>query len=92
MSNHEQQPVAEGDAALVDEKAERLRRFRGPVIARDAETVAYWRDASATEHARAMIELSEFAAIMVRQTGYGKDPGEMFPGFPSLTQAGEGSP
>ena len=73
-----------------DAKAERLRRFLGPVAMRDAETVERWRGASAAEHATAMIELSEFAAQMVQQTGHGKDPSEMFPGFPRLARVGEG--
>ncbi len=64
------------------EKAALLERFLGPVAERDREAVERWRSASAAEHAEAMIELAHFAEMMVAQTGHGKDPGEMFPGFP----------
>lgn len=65
-----------------DTKAELLRRFRGPVAENDRETVKFWRQASPAAHAAAMIALSRYAERMSRQTGYGKDPSEMFPGFP----------
>lgn len=63
-------------------RAERLRRFRGPVEERDAEIVDYWRDAPPEAHARAMIELAHYAEQMVAHTGFDKDRSEMFPGFP----------
>lgn len=71
-------------------REERLRRFVGPIAERDAEVVAYWRSASPSEHARAMIQLSEYAAEMVQLTGFGKDPDEFFPGFPSPAGGGRG--
>ena len=66
----------------MEEKADRLRRFLGPVAERDGETVSHWRAASPEAHAEAMIELAEYAERMIEQTGYGKDYSEMFPGFP----------
>lgn len=65
-------------------RADRLRRFRGPVEQHDAETVERWRAASPADHASAMIQLAEYAQDMVSITGHGKDPAEMFPGFPTL--------
>lgn len=64
-----------------DEKALRLRRFVGPMVERDREIVEYWRSATPSEHARAMIDLAEYAEQMVRQTGITKNPEDMFPGF-----------
>lgn len=64
-------------------KAERLRRFTASVSEDDEQTIAYWRAASPVAHAHAMIELAEYATQMARQTGLGKDPGDLFPGFPS---------
>lgn len=72
-------------------REERLRRFVGPIAERDAEVVAYWRNAPASEHARAMIELSEYAAAMVRLTGLGKDPDDFFPGFPPAAGGARGA-
>lgn len=63
-------------------KAILLERFLGPRAERDREVVDRWRSASAAEHAQAMIELANFAEMMVAHTGHGKDPHEMFPGFP----------
>jgi hypothetical protein len=60
-----------------------LRRFLGPVHDRDIEVVDRWREASAEEHAQAMIELSRYAEQMVIQTGLGKDSSERFPGIPA---------
>lgn len=65
-------------------KVEMLKRFRGPLAERDREVVDHWRSASSAEHARAMIELAQFAEMMVAHTGRGKNPDEMFPGFPPL--------
>ena len=62
--------------------AAELAAFLGPVADRDAEVVERWRNASAADHARAMIELSGYAERMAAQTGLGKDPAERFPGFP----------
>lgn len=59
-----------------------LERFRGPLEERDREVVDRWRLASPAEHAHAMIELAQLAEMVVAHTGRGKDPGEMFPGFP----------
>lgn len=72
--------------------ADRLTRFLGDVDARDAEVMSYWRIASPTEHARAMIELSAYAQQVVAQTGYTKDPNERFPGFQALSKSGGRSP
>lgn len=65
-------------------KAAMLKRFRGPLAERDREVVDRWRTASPAEHARAMIELAQLAEMMVAYTGRGKNPDEMFPGFPPL--------
>ncbi len=62
--------------------AAELTTFLGPVADRDAEVIERWREASAEDHAQAMIELSRYAERMVAQTGIGKDPGERFPGIP----------
>lgn len=62
--------------------AAELTTFLGPVADRDAEVIEHWREASAEDHAQAMIELSRYAERMVVQTGIGKDPGERFPGIP----------
>ena len=59
-----------------------LRRFLGPVHDPDTEAIERWREASAEEHAQAMIELSRSAEQMVAQTGLGKDSSERFPGIP----------
>jgi|GEM_PF-3061582 len=64
--------------------ATELATFLGPVAARDAEVIERWRDASPAAHARAMIELSDYAERMAVQTGLGKDPTERFPGIPKL--------
>lgn len=61
--------------------AAELATFLGPVADRDAEVIERWRNASAAAHARAMIELSDYAERMVAQTGLGKDPAERFPGI-----------
>ena len=62
-------------------KAERLRRFVGPMAESDRQTVAFWRAQSPAAHAAAMIELAGYAERMAAQTGFGKNPDEMFPGF-----------
>ncbi len=64
------------------DRQEKLRQFRGPVEARDAQLIERWRQASPTAHAAAMIELARYAEMMVAHTGYGKDAAELFPGFP----------
>jgi hypothetical protein len=65
--------------------ATELSTFLGPVADRDAEIIERWRDASPQEHARAMIELSDYAERMAAQTGLGKDPTERFPDIPKLS-------
>lgn len=60
-----------------------LATFLGPVADRDAEVIERWRNASPAAHARAMIELSDYAERMAAQTGLGKDPAERFPGIPT---------
>ncbi|MDB5169100.1 MAG: hypothetical protein JWO41_456 [Candidatus Saccharibacteria bacterium] len=67
--------------------AERLARFVGPMIERDQEVVDFWRAASPAEHAKAMIELSDYATSMIKITGIGKDPNERFPGFPPISKS-----
>lgn len=62
--------------------ATELTTFLGPVEDRDAEVIERWREASAEDHAQAMIELSRYAERMAAQTGLGKDPVERFPGIP----------
>ena len=62
--------------------AAELTTFLGSVADRDAEVIERWHEASAEDHAQAMIELSRYAERMVAQTGIGKDPGERFPGIP----------
>lgn len=59
-----------------------LTTFLGPVADRDAEVIERWREASAQDHAQAMIELSRYAERMAAQTGLGKDATERFPGIP----------
>lgn len=59
-----------------------LAAFLGSVADRDAEVIERWREASAEDHAQAMIELSRYAERMAAQTGLGKDPAERFPGIP----------
>lgn len=62
--------------------AAELTSFLGPIADRDIEVVERWREASAGDHARAMIELSRYAERMAVQTGFGKSPTERFPGIP----------
>lgn len=69
-----------------------LARFLGPVEDRDAESIEFWRDASAEAHAQAMIELSRYAERMAAQTGLGKDPAERFPGIPEPPPSGRQAP
>ena len=66
-----------------------LARFLGPVETRDAEVVEHWRQASAADHARAMIDLADTAEQIVASTGFGKPYDEQFPGFPKA-DASEG--
>jgi hypothetical protein len=66
------------------EKASLLERFRGPLRARDDEVVEHWRSLPASAHAEAMITLSRMAETIAAHTGYGKDPDELFPGFPTV--------
>jgi len=47
-----------------------------------------WRTASPAAHAAAMIDLARYAELMVAQTGFGKDPAEMFPGLRHVRTAG----
>ncbi len=84
MSEAEQGEQPADDLPLDEpSKARRLQRFRGPLEANDRQTAEFWRTAPAAAHAVATIELSEYAERMAAQTGIGKDPSEMFPGFPS---------
>lgn len=84
MSEAEQGEQPASDLPLDElSKAKRLQRFRGPLEANDRQTAEFWRRASAAAHAVATIELSDYAERMAAQTGIGKDPSEMFPGFPS---------
>ena len=62
-----------------------LARFRGPVEASDAERVEFWCSRSDAEHAQAMIELADFAEMVVGHTGYHKDPTDFFPGLPKVS-------
>jgi hypothetical protein len=78
------------DELTSQEKANLVERICGPVAERDREIVEHWRSASPAEHAKAMIELAHYAEMMVAQTGFGKDPDEMFPGFPPLRGNAEG--
>lgn len=68
-----------------EEKAELLRRFLGPIEESDAEMADFWRQRSPAEHAASGAQLSDMAARMSVQTGLGKDPTEMFPGFPPVS-------
>jgi hypothetical protein len=70
------------NARMTAERAERLRRFRGPLEQNDAETIDDWRQASPAAHAEAMIQLARMAEMIVVTTGFAKDPNEIFPGFP----------
>lgn len=63
------------------EREARLRRFVGPMIEHDQQVVDFWRDASPAAHAQAMIDLADYATQLSRQTGFTKDPSEVFPGF-----------
>lgn len=57
-------------------KAIRVARLIGPVARNDRETVEFWRRASAADHARAMIDLAEYAEMISRHTGYRRDPAD----------------
>lgn len=84
MSEAEQGEQSASDLPLDElSKAQPLQRFRGPLEANDQQTAEFWRQASAAAHAAATIELSDYAERMSAQTGIGKDPSEMCPGFPS---------
>ncbi len=64
-------------------------KFSSSVEASDAETVDFWRRASPEAHARAMIDLANYAEMMVATTGFGKDPDEWFPGLRASGLAGD---
>lgn len=70
-------------------KRQRLESFVGGMVHEDAEMVEAWRDRSPAEHAAAGAQLSDLAAQMSQQTGFGKDPDEMFPGFSSFRAGSE---
>jgi hypothetical protein len=94
MSNTErrnQPSVASSGELDAAGRAEMLARFRGPVEASDAERVDFWCSRSDAEHAKAMIELADFAEMVVGHTGYHKDPADFFPGLPNVSAA-TGSP
>ncbi len=57
----------------------RLERFRGHVDTHDKELAEYWSQRSPAEHAKAMVDLADYADMMAAQTGFEKDPNEMFP-------------
>jgi hypothetical protein len=76
--------IQSGEALDDAARADLLTRFRGPVEVHDAERVEFWRDRSDAEHARAMIELADFAEKVVSHTGYYKHPDDLFPGFPKI--------
>lgn len=80
-------PDLRGLAMDPEAKAARLRRFIGSVAADDAEMQVFWRQRSAAEHAQAGAQLSDVASQMATQTGFGKDPAEMFPGLSSFQRA-----
>lgn len=71
------------DGSDADARRQRLAQLRGPVAANDAETMHFWQQQSPSRHADAMIELSEYAEAMARQTGHHKAADDMFPGLPS---------
>jgi len=90
MSNTErrnQPSVASSGEMDTAGRGEMLARFRGPVEASDAERVGFWRSRSDAEHAKAMIELADFAEMVVGHTGYHKDPTDFFPGLPKVSAA-----
>ncbi len=62
-----------------ESKRELLGRFVGSAHQHDAELADFWRQRSAAEHAIAGAQISDMAAQMSAQTGFGKDPDEMFP-------------
>lgn len=67
-------------------EAARLARFRGPVEARDAEAVERWRQATPTEHSRALWELLRLADLTMQATGRTKPAEIEFPGFQAVIQ------
>lgn len=58
MSNNPRHPEFADVPMEAAAKAERLAKFVGSLAADDAETVAFWRDRSAAEHAEAGAQLS----------------------------------
>jgi hypothetical protein len=83
MEEHPRTQTTSVEAAARESREERLRRFRVPVEERDAEVIEHWRQASPEAHAQARIGLARASGTIVAHTGFGKDPHEMFPGFPT---------
>ena len=68
-----------------EESKRKLReRFVGSAHEHDAELADFWRQRSPAEHAIAGAQISDMAAQMSVQTGFGKDPGEIFPSLSQL--------
>lgn len=77
----------------------RIRRYHlgcmRPPFARnverhDRETIEHWRAATPSRHAAAMVELSEYAAAMARQTGIGPQAELTFPNLSRLASFNSG--
>ena len=67
-------------------RARRLQRFLGPLVHEDEDQAEFWAQQSDAAHAQAGAELSDMAAKLAVQTGFGKDPGELFPGLSSFAR------
>lgn len=62
-------------------RAARLQRFVGSVESDDAEMIAFWRERTPAEHARAGAELSDIAARVAEQRALAPVRGPMCPGL-----------
>ena len=79
--------LAATESALDQEterRAERLARFRGPLVHEDQDSAEFWRGQSAEAHAKAMVDLSNYATRMAAQTGLGRDATEPLPALPAM--------
>lgn len=86
----EQNPVnPKLNELTIEDKRQRLDRFTAGIDNNDREMTDYWRNAAPEIHASAMAQLSDYASRLSQETGLGKDPNEMFPGFPKRAGVGQ---
>lgn len=67
----------QGDAVL---RQQRLNRFRAPV--NDERMIEFWRNATPADHAKAMIELSNYAQQLAKKRGIERSTADPMPALP----------